>query len=71
MEVSIKMYGFSKILEFPCICYGIKGYFFKIKWSPIKHKFCVYKGHTTVEDIYLMRDGKLDFIGILKIKQIL
>lgn len=71
MDIIVKGYGFSRILEFPCICYGKKGYFLQIKWSKIKHKFCIYRGHTTVEDIYLMRTGRLDFIGILKVKQIL
>ena len=71
MELIVKGYGFSKILGFPCICYGEKSYFFKIKWSKVKHKLCIYKGHATVEDIYSMRDGQLNFIGMLKVKQIL
>ena len=47
----MKLYGFSKILNFPCICYGARGYFFKIGWSKKDKRFRVYKGHIYSDQI--------------------
>lgn len=46
----MKLYGFSTIRSFPCICWGRKGYFFKIIIGKDK-RFHIYRGHTTAKDI--------------------
>lgn len=42
----MRLYGLTKILSFPCICFGKKGYFFKIGIGKDR-KLHVYKGNIT------------------------
>lgn len=47
----MKLYGFTKVLGFPCFCYGKRGYFFKIGWGKKDKKFHIYKGYILAENI--------------------
>lgn len=46
----IRLYGFTHIYNFPCICWGTRGYFFKMRY--IKGLgLRVYKGWVYVDEI--------------------
>lgn len=62
-----KLYGFTKVSGFPCVCYGTRGYFFALRWVKGLKCFRVYKGHTTADEVifsYLNNGGKM-FVGII------
>ena len=63
-----RLYGISKILGFPCICYGTKGYFFTIRWSKKDKWFKVYRGYTVADDVIFntVNCSKWFFVGIIK-----
>jgi hypothetical protein len=50
----IRIFGFSKLCDFPCLCYGKRGYFLKIRFIRGKG-FRVYKGH--LESSQLLTQG--------------
>lgn len=62
-----KLYGFTRTLGFPCVCYGTKSYFFALRWVKKLKRFKVYKGHTTTEEVihnYINNSGRA-FFGII------
>lgn len=66
-ERKYRLYGFTKTLSFPCVCYGTRGYFFTIRWVRKYKCFKVYKGHTTADDVlhnFINNHGKA-FFGIV------
>ena len=62
-----KLYGFTKIFDFHTICYGSKAFFFAIKWSKVKKKFVLYKGHSDAEGVLFnsINTPKWKFFGII------
>lgn len=69
METKYKLYGFTAILEFPCLCYGSKGIFAKVIWSR-KHKwFRFYKGHTDADSVIhnITNASRWKFFGLVVI----
>lgn len=66
-ERKYKLYGFTKTVGFPCICYGKNAYFFKIGWAKKYKCFKVYKGHITADEVvfnYVENYGKA-FFGLI------
>jgi hypothetical protein len=47
----IRLYGFSKLMNFYAICYGKKTMFFCLIWAKKCHWFKWYFGHTTSEEV--------------------
>lgn len=66
-ERKYKLYGFTKTLSFPCVCYGKKGYFFTIRWAKKYKRFKVYKGHTTADEVIhnFVNNGGKSFVGLV------
>lgn len=66
-ERRYKLYGFTRILGFPCACYGRKSYFFALRWVKELKCFKVYKGHTTTEEVIhnYINNGDKMFFGII------
>lgn len=50
-KTKYKLYGFTSILGFPCLCYGSKGIFAKVIWSKKYKWFRFYKGHTDADGV--------------------
>lgn len=64
----MRLYGFTKIMSFYCICYGTKGWFFHLIFGKKDRKFHFYSGHVTAEEILHNNQNthpKWWFIGIL------
>lgn len=51
MISDMKLYGFTKILDFPCVCWGRRGVFFKLKYVKGSRRFKWYYGKVTSEDV--------------------
>jgi len=62
-----KLYGITKILGFPCVCYGEKGYFFVIRWAKKHKRFKVYRGHTNARAVIsnTINASRWWFVGIM------
>ena len=64
----VKLYGVTRVFEFPCICYGLSCFFFKIAWSKKKRRFVMYKGFVSSEEIIyqaINNTGKFKFVGCI------
>lgn len=61
----LKIYGFTHIYDFPCVCWGTRGYFFKMRY--IKGVgFKVYKGWVYTNEIQRQQKWKVfGFVLIL------
>ena len=58
-----KLYGFTKVSGFPCVCYGKRGFFFALRWVSKLRRFRVYKGRITADET-INNGGKM-FVGII------
>ena len=48
----MKLYGFTKTLSFPCICFGKKCFFFKLMWAKKLKQFKWYSGKTDSDHVF-------------------
>ena len=63
----MKLYGFTKNLSFPCICYGRNAWFFKLIYAKQLKKFKFYHGHASCNDVIynlIYNNGKR-FFGLM------
>lgn len=70
-EKKVRLYGFSRILEFPCLCIGRKALVFKIQWSKVKKRFCTYEWVDDTEKVFTYMDNgceRFRFFGWMVIK---
>ena len=58
-----KLYGFTKVSGFPCVCYGKRGVFFALRWASKLRRFRIYKGRCTADEV-INNGGKM-FVGIM------
>ena len=68
---TVKLYGITKTLDFPCICYGSKVYFCKIAWAKKYKKFRIYRGHIDAESViynWKYNMSKCKFFGVITFK---
>ncbi len=67
----MKLYGFSTALGFPCVCFGNRGYFFKIRFVKRLHRFKCYRGRITAASIYhnLIYNQDRYFIGFMEFEK--
>ena len=69
--IKIRLYGFSQIFDFPCLCIGKHALVFKIQWSPVKKKFCTYHWVAPTSDVIThIGNGtnKFRFFGFMYLK---
>lgn len=50
-HTEIRLYGFSHILDFPCMCVGKKAFVLKIQWSKVKKRFYCYHWIASASDV--------------------
>ena len=64
----VKLYGATMIFEFPCICYGLSCFFFKIAWSKKKKRLVMYSGRVSSDEIIYHATNNMEefkFIGCI------
>lgn len=57
----MKMYGFTKNLGFPCICYGSMAWCFKLIWLKEKKRFKWISWYSEVHNVWYHRDDTFPY----------
>lgn len=57
----MKMYGIAYSMQFPCICFGKKAWYFKLLWSTKYHCFKWYSWFSTTKDVWWQRVNSYPF----------
>ena len=57
----MKMYGFAYAMNFPCLCFGKKSWYFKLTWSPIYKRFKWYSWWDDTKTVWWERVNSYPF----------
>ena len=67
----MKLYGFTKVLGSPTICYGNKALSVKIIWAKRLKRIKCYKARLTSKEVWhhITNTDKWCFVGVITIKR--
>lgn len=57
----MKMYGFAYSGGFSCLCFGKKGWYFKLLWSQVKKRLCWYSWWSDIKAVWWQRVNSYPF----------
>ena len=67
----MKLYGFTKVLDSPTICYGNKALSIKVVWVKRLKRIKCYKARLTSKEVWhhITNTDKWRFVGVITIKR--
>ena len=57
----MKLYGFAYAMDFPCLCFGKKAWYFKLIWSPVYKRFKWYSWWGDTKTVWWERVNSYPF----------